>query len=157
MNDFEQLYSKYFSDVYKFILSMCKNQEIADDIVQETFFKVLKNNNKIDNVNNIKTWLCQIAKNTYFNYIAKNNKVIPINELELESDKNIEKDFLDKETSKSIHKILHKLDEPYKEVFYLRIFGSLTFKEIAEIFEKDENWARVTFHRSKLKIKEEIK
>lgn len=156
MNNFEQLYSKYFHDVYRFILSMCKNQSIADDIVQETFFKVLKNSNKIDSVKNIKAWLCEIAKNTYLNYIDKNKKTIPIEELELESDFSIENDFLNKEINKKIHKIVHKLDEPYKEVFYLRIFGNLSFKEIANIFEKDESWARVTFHRCKLKIKEEI-
>lgn len=156
MKEFEQLYFKYFSDVYKFILSMCKNRQMADDIVQETFFKVLKNKNKIDSINNVKTWICQIAKNTYFNHIEKNKKVISISELELESDKNTEKDIVDKITSKRIYKVLHKLDEPYKEVFYLRVFGNLSFKEIAEIFKKEENWARVTFHRSKLKIKGEL-
>lgn len=55
-----------------------------------------------------------------------------------------------------IHRLLHELSEPYKEVFMLRIFGDLSFKKIADIFGKTEGWARVTFHRSKLKIIEKM-
>lgn len=56
-----------------------------------------------------------------------------------------------------IYKILHKLEEPYKEVFWMRTFLELSFKEIAYLFEKTESWARVTYYRAKLKIKEAIK
>ena len=51
-----------------------------------------------------------------------------------------------------IHQILHDMKEPYKEVFTLRVFGELSFKQIAKLFGKTENWAAVTFHRAKLKI-----
>lgn len=64
---------------------------------------------------------------------------------------------MSKETVFEIHKILHELEEPYKEVFSLRIFGELSFKQIGELFGKTESWARVTFHRAKVKIREELK
>ena len=62
--------------------------------------------------------------------------------------------FFDKSEAFEIHKILHLLDEPYKEVFSLRLFSELSFAEIGEIFCKSESWARVTFYRAKNKIKE---
>lgn len=157
MNEFEKIYLTYFNDVYKFVLSMSKNNSVAEDIVQETFFKALKNINKLSNECSVKSWLFQIAKNTYFTYISKNNKNIALDSInDVATDTNIEKEFLNKEISKKIHKIVHKLKEPYKEIFYLRVFSGLSFKEIADIFDKEENWARQTFHRSKIMIKEEI-
>ncbi len=57
----------------------------------------------------------------------------------------------------SIYKALHCLEEPYKEVFSLRTLGELSFREIADIFEKSESWARVTYHRAKLQIRSMIK
>lgn len=72
------------------------------------------------------------------------------------SDENIEEQFADKETAYAIHKVLHKLSEPYKEVFWLRIFGELSFAQIGELFSKTESWARVTYYRAKIMIKEEL-
>lgn len=136
---------------------MSKNSVVAEEIVQETFFKALKNINSLTNECSVKSWLFQIAKNTYFTYISKNNKKITLDSLnDLANNSDIEQEFLNKETCKKIHKIVHKLKEPYKEVFYLRVFSGLSFKEIADIFDKKENWARQTFYRSKIMIKEEI-
>ena len=55
-----------------------------------------------------------------------------------------------------IHQALHKLPDPYREVFWLRAFGELSFAQIAALFEKTESWARVTYHRARLKLKEEL-
>ena len=56
----------------------------------------------------------------------------------------------------TIHKILHDLKEPYKEVFNLRVFGELSFEKIGEIFGKSPGWARVTYFRAKQKITEKL-
>lgn len=158
MNEFEKIYLEYFNDVYKFVLSISKNNSIAEDIVQETFFKALKSIDRLSNDSSVKSWLFQIAKNTYLTYISKGKKNITLDNIgDIANNIDIEREFLNKETSKKIHKIIHKLKEPYKEVFYLRIFSGLSFKEIADIFDKEENWARQIFHRSKIMIKEKIK
>ena len=62
----------------------------------------------------------------------------------------------DTDSALQIHMVLHELPEPYKEVFQLRVFGELTFAQIGMVFGKTENWARVTYHRARLKIKERI-
>ena len=100
-------------------------------------------------------WLCQIAKNTYFTYAGKQAKAA--GGQELSSGETMEEKLLTKETAFEIHKLLHNLPEPYKEVFSLRVFGELSFSQIGELFGKTESWARVTYHRARLKIKEELK
>ena len=64
----------------------------------------------------------------------------------------MEERLAERETVFAVHRILHELEEPYKEVFSLRTFGELSFRQIGELFGKTENWARVAYHRAKLKI-----
>jgi len=154
MSEFEKIYSEYFTDIYKFALSYCHNETVAEDIAQETFLKAIENIKNFKGDCTLKVWLCQIAKNTYFSYYKKNKKITE-QTIEL-TDDSFELKLIDKETAFEIHKTLHNLDEPYKEVFSLRIFSELSFAQIGELFKKTESWARVTFHRAKLKLKEEL-
>ena len=164
--DFEEIYNTYFRDVYLFVLAMSRDAEIAEEITQETFFKALKGADKFKHTCSVKTWLCQIGKNTYLTYLRK-RKHLAKNDSDssmLENidtahtdERNPETIILKKNEMLSIYKVLHCLEEPYKEVFTLRILGDLSFKEIGEIFERKEGWARVTYHRAKLKIQELIK
>lgn len=106
----------------------------------------------------IKVWLFQIAKNTYYSFLRKNNRAVPTETFDFETDnRNVEKDVIDKSESMRVHKILHTLPDPYKEVFSLRLFGELSYKEIGEIFGKTENWACVTYYRARKKINEKMR
>lgn len=157
LTDLENIYQEYFQDVYLFILSLSCNKNIAEEITQETFFKALK---KIDDFReecSIKVWLCQIAKNTYYTYLDNQKRISHENFEDRINDYTIENDLIDKESSLRIHKHLHHLNEPYKEVFMLRIFGELSFAQISQIFKKTESWARVTYYRAKQKIQTQIK
>ena len=158
--DFEEMYRLYFKDVYLFILAMSKSPDIAEEITQETFFKVLKNINKYRGECSVKTWLFQIAKNTYLSHIKKTKHQETedkISDSESSSQHSMESMCISKDEALSIYKVLHYLEEPYKEVFTLRTLGELSFREIGEILEKSENWARTTFYRAKLKLREELK
>lgn len=155
MIEFEEVYKRYFKDVYKYALSLTRDEHTAEEITQETFFKALKSIDQFDGRCKLYVWLCQIAKNTYFTNrqrVAKGNELI---EEPLTND-TLEDRLLDKESFFEIHKILHTLEEPYKEVFSLRAFGELSFRQIGELFGKTESWARVTYHRAKMKIKEDL-
>lgn len=157
MTEFSKIYEKYFQYVYKYTLSLCQDVAIAEDITQETFFKALKSIEKFSGKCKLQVWLCQIAKNTYFSYYEKEKKKSDedIGEVQIDT-KEIEKGLINNETAFEIHKLLHKLQEPYKEVFTLRTFGELSFAQIGELFGKTESWARVTYHRAKLKLKEDL-
>lgn len=157
MAEFESIYSQYFRDVYSFVLSLSRNEKVAEEITQETFFKALKSIDKFNGNCKINVWLCQIAKNTYFTYLDKQKRYDIDDIREKTSENSIEAMILNKEETFRIHKVLHCLDEPYKEVFTLRVFGELSFKQISQLFEKTESWARVTFHRAKQKIQSMLK
>jgi len=154
--DIDYVYEKYFTFVYKYLLSITHNVTIAEDLTQETFYKALKHLDTFNGKSKIETWLCQIAKNLYFNQYKKDLREKG-QTLDENASRNMENDLLLKESSFEIHKIVFKLSNPYKEVFSLRTFGELSFSQIGELFEKSESWARVTYHRAKLKIKEELK
>ena len=158
MNTIEELYNTYFHDVYLYMMSLSKSEEISEEITQETFFRAMKSLDKFEGKSSIKTWLCQIARNLFINHIKKQKRIsddeLPIDIPDVKADF-VEK-ISDNSEAVSIHKILHNLEEPYKEVFSLRVFSELSFKQIADIFGKTESWARVTFHRGKLKISEKL-
>lgn len=154
MTDFDKIYSEYFSAVYKFVLGLCRNPSLAEEITQEAFFKALKNIEKYNEKYKMSTWLCQIAKNTYYTYVKKRGRSVCLSGEADATD--LEGDFADRESAFLIHTALHTLKEPYKEVFHLRTFGELPFSQIGLIFGKTENWARVTYYRAKTMIKEEL-
>lgn len=152
--NFEELYDRFFRDVYLFILAMSKDPHIAEEITQETFFKALKEYRHFRGSCSVKSWLCQIAKNLYISDTRRKKPVHSETLDELPDASDVEEICIHKDDALSIYKVLHCLSEPYKEVFTLRVLGDLSYKEIAEIFGKQETWARVTYHRAKLKIQE---
>ncbi|MCF6464886.1 RNA polymerase sigma factor [Clostridium sp. Cult2] len=157
MTELESLYRAYFQDVYLYILSLSKDEHIAEDITSEAFIKAIKSIDTFKGTCDIRVWLCQIAKNCYFSYLRKNKKFIFTDkESDHANELNIDQLIISKEDSMKIHEILHKLKEPYKEVFSLRVFSELSFKQIASLFGKSENWACVTYHRARKKIQEEM-
>ena len=150
MTDFQEVYDLYFRDVYRYALSLCQNESLAEEITQETFYKALQKLDSFDGKGKVYIWLCQIAKNTYISFCRKDKYLdLDTDTTQLPSTGNIEDNFCDQETAFAIHKVLHTLEEPYKEVFSLRTFGELSFKQIAELFGKTETWARVTYHRAR--------
>lgn len=155
--DFENIYNQHFRDVYLFVLSLSRNETLAEEITQETFFKALKSIHQFKGNCKINVWLCQIAKNTYFSYLDQQKRFEPDDIAEKATENSIDKTFLIQEDAFRIHQALHDLDEPYKEVFTLRVFGELSFAQISQLFEKTESWARVTFHRAKQKIQNLLK
>ena len=154
MGDFEEVYNLYFRDVYKYALSLTRDTAMAEEITQETFFKALKSIDRFDGRCKLYVWLCQIAKNTHLSLCRRRKYEEALDEET--ADDGIEPDMIAREESLAIHRILHTMPEPYKEVFSLRTFGELSFAQIADLFGKTESWARVTYHRAKLQIKEKL-
>lgn len=157
MDNFEDIYKRYYKQVYFYMLKLCGDEDVAEEITQESFFKVLKKIDTFRGESSLQTWIMQIAKNSFYNYCRKNK--IDISELDdsASSEENIEAALIKKETALDIHLLLHKLEEPYREVFWMRTFGELSFKEIGRVHGKTESWARVTYHRAKQMIKEGFK
>ncbi len=155
--DYEKLYNLYYMQIYSYVVSIARNRELAEEITQNTFYKAISAKAKFKDKSNELTWLCSIAKNLYYDELRKNRHITDMSEIsELPSDENIERTVSDSDMAFRVHLVLHNLNEPYKEVFQLRVFGELPFAQIATIFGKSETWARVTYHRAKLKIQERM-
>lgn len=151
---FEKIYLEHFNAVHKYLLKLCRNAQTADEITSDTFFKAMRAIDSFDGKCDVRSWLCQIAKNSYFSYLKEEKRIVPLSGVPEKEDGELgmEERLADAEASIQILKALHSLQEPYKEVFQLRVFGELPFKQIAEVFGKTESWACVTYHRAKSKI-----
>ncbi len=159
MEPIEKIYESYYKDVYRFVLALSRNDHVAEDITQETFMKAIKAVDHFKGNCDVRVWLCQIAKNLFYTYRKKQTRQVDHAEEVVAGEAcqtDIVKDMVDKEQAIRIHHIVHSLEEPYKEVFHLRVFGELPFKEIAAIFGKTESWARVTYHRARILIMKEM-
>ncbi len=157
LEDFDQIYQNYFDPVYRYVLSLSQNPPLAEEITQETFFKALRSLDQFQGKSNLKSWLCAIAKNLWLSEQRKKN-VQPIDDAMPLADPSAgpEEAILRQDESMRIHRFLHHLDEPYREVFTLRTLGQLSFRDIGELFGKSENWACVVYHRARAKIKEKM-
>jgi RNA polymerase sigma-70 factor (ECF subfamily) len=155
--DFEQIYKEHFTDVYKYVLSISRDEAVAEEVTQETFFKAMQKINEFNGTCKIYVWLCQIAKNTYFSLYQKRKRYVSTVDEDIPTGIDIEADYLDKDASKRLHILLHNLDEPYKEVFTLRVFGELPFSQIGGLFGKTDSWARLIFYRAKKQLQEGMK
>lgn len=156
----EEALAAEYEAVYHYVLSLCRDDSLAQDLTQEAFLRAMKSSSQFRGNSSLYTWLCAIAKNQWLNHCRISNREVPLDSpLSLATDANssLEDKVIEKDTAMQIHLILHSMQEPYKEVFSLRVFGQLSFQEIAHLFGKTESWARVTHHRARKLINEQMR
>ena len=155
MQDIEQIYKEYFETVNKYLFCLTQNNDISEELTQETFYRAVKKINTYRGECKISVWLCQIAKNLWYDYCRKNKKLTNEDKIfNIQEMNTLEEKVISNDEKISLYKKMQNLDEKTREVMYLRITGELSFKEIGVILNKTENWARVTFYRGKNKLKE---
>lgn len=155
MKDIEEIYTAYALPVKKYVMTLCGSSALADDITAETFLKAVRN---IDSFHSgrMLTWLCAIARNTYLDYAnRKEYKNKPLDDVcgAASALSSPEEDYIKKDERLALYRYIQRLEPELRDVVYLRIFAELSFKEIGDILGKSENWTRVTFYRSKNKLK----
>ena len=158
MQDIAEIYKKYSEIVYKYVFCLTGNEDITEEIVQETFLVAVQDINKFKGKCKISTWLCQISKYIWYKKLKKQKlkQELPLDNMQnsLFIDESIEEEICIKEDKLQLFKKLQTLDEDTRNVMYLRILGNFEYSEIAEIMDKSSNWARVVFFRGKQKLKE---
>lgn len=154
MLDKDKIYGEYAELVFKYLLSLCRDEDTAEELTQETFYRAVKSAKRYDGTCKISTWLCQIAKHVWYQEIdkRKRKKTEVLKDTLLSKQSGLEESFCITEEKMQLMKDIHSLDEASKEVVLLRITGAFSFREIGEVCGKNENWARVTFYRAKQKI-----
>ena len=156
MESFEAVYEELFPQVYRYLLVLCGDRDLAEELAQETFFQAIQHIDSFRGDCKLYVWLCQIGKRKYLAGLRRQKRSGEMPDLERQpSPDQLEERLLDRESAMELHRRLHALPEPYREVFSLRVFGELSFGEIAQLFSRTESWARVTNRRARSKLKEE--
>lgn len=157
-------YERYANQIKRFLICLTADVELAEELMQETFYQAVKSIDRYDGSCKMSVWLCQIAKHLYYDYLKKQKHYRKVSLEQMmtfsiqlpSSEKNPEQQVLHQEKMKNILKQIENLPEPYQQIFLLRIFNELSFREIGEIFEKSENWARVSYYRAKEQLKSKL-
>ncbi len=152
----EKLYNAYCMRVFSYAMTMAGDRHLAEEITQETFFRAFKTQNSFRGDSDEITWLCAIAKNLFNDEKRRQGRAGAMPEDAVSREKGVEQTAVERDASFRVHQALHAMEEPYREVFELRVFGELSFQQIGQIFARTENWARVTFHRARMKLKERM-
>ena len=156
MTELEQLYRAYFSDVYLYLKRLTGDGHLAEDLTAETFLRAMRALPDYREQGTARTWLCQIAKNLYFDWCRRRRGQLPLEDLAdaalADPAPGPQAAAENRDETLRLHRLVHALPEPYKEVFLLRVFGELDFKQIGSVFGKTANWACVTFHRARQKL-----
>lgn len=157
MQDIEKLYEEYFETVNKYLFCLTHNNDISEELTQETFYRAVRKIDKYKGECKISVWLCQIAKNLWYDECRKNKRTINTREdclIDIQETNTLEEEVIANDEKMLLYKKMQLLDDNTREVMYLRLSGELSFKEIGIILNKTENWARVTFYRGKNQLKE---
>lgn len=154
--DLEEIYKNHANSVYRYLLSLTHDADVAEELTEETFYRAVYSINTYDGSCQIRVWLCQIAKHIWYQELAKKTKQT---HEELHEDipspsRSPEEAVLFHGHKMDLYKAIHQLSEPMREVVHMRISGEFSFAEIGEILGQSENWARVNFYRAKQKLME---
>lgn len=154
MLNMDSIYREYAQVVYKFLMSLCYEEDTAEELTQETFYQAVRCADKYDGTCKVSTWLCQIAKHLWYQELERRKKkgTAPLTKEIVSEKKALDEEICIKEEKMELFRKVHILDETSKEVVLLRVTGAFSFREIGELFGKNENWARVTYYRAKQKI-----
>ncbi len=142
--------------VFSYVMTLSGDRSLAEELTQETFYRAFTRQREFRGESDEVTWLCAIAKNLFADEKRRANRRGEIPEDLPDQAKSVAKTVEDQDSSFRIHMALHQLEEPHREVFELRVFGELSFREIGVIFGKTENWARVTYHRARIRLQERM-
>jgi RNA polymerase sigma-70 factor (ECF subfamily) len=156
MTDLDEVYSKFSGTVTSYLLRLCGNQQLAEELTQETFYQAVRCIGRFDGKSSISTWLCSIARHLYYDYLRKQKPTVPVTDT-IPSPEDFTDRIENRDQAMHAHRVLHTLEEPFREVFTLRTFCDLSHSQIAELFGKSESWSRVTYFRARQMLQKAIR
>ena len=156
MTDLDEVYSKFSGTVTSYLLRLCGNQQLAEELTQETFYQAVRCIGRFDGKSSISTWLCSIARHLYYDYLRKQKPTVPVTDT-IPSPEDFTDRIENRDRAMHAHRVLHALEEPFREVFTLRTFCDLSHSQIAELFGKSESWSRVTYFRARQMLQKAIR
>jgi len=155
MAQFTKIYETYARSVYRFLFALTGSEDLAEELLQETFYRAFLHIDRFEGRSSLYTWLCQIGKNAWLKECRRRGRQDSLEAL-TGSTPSAEQEVFHREEQRRIRQAVYGLEEPYKEVFILHAYGDVKLKDIAAAYGKSESWARVTYHRARTRILEEV-
>ena len=155
MEMIERIYRAYFTDVYRYCLRLTGDATLAEELTSDTFFAAMQSIDRFRGDCEVRVWLCEIAKNRFYS-LQRKRGTEPLDESLESKSPSPEQEAILHDDAARVNEIVHALPEPFKEVFLLRVYGEMPFEQIGKLFSKTANWACVTFHRAKTRVKNEL-
>ena len=146
----ENLFKKYYNEAKLYVLSLCHDQTLADDIVSEAFYKAFVSID--EEKDSFKYWLLKVCRKCYFDYVRKNKKNVELDS-ELRCDDDPADQLIKAEEYRALYHALSLLQPNYKEVLVLYYFEGMSVKEISAITGDSTDSVKVTMHRARQKLK----
>lgn len=162
---FEDVYQAYGTRVYRFLLTLTADESLAEELLQETFYQVFLHIDQFEGRSSLYTWICQIAKNAWCKEYKRKQRFVKLPDEETlylnkttehNTEHSMEEEVARKDQCRRIMAIVNQLEELYRDVFLLHVYGEIKLKEIAAAYGKSESWAKVTYLRAKKKILQEV-
>jgi len=132
---FGEIYEKFKVPLYRFCVRMISDSEEALDIVHDVFLKLYENINAIEPVSSLSSLLFKMARNKCLNFLRDRKTGVAIEQIELNSNPGIEKEFELKEIRERLQEVLNSMDDDYREILILREWSGLSYAEIAEVLD----------------------
>ena len=156
-DDLARQYAILSQIVYRYLLKLCQNPDIAEELTQETFYRAIKHINKFRGECELATWLCQIAKYAWYKYCkkAKSQTYTAFNELDYQIPDpapGVEEQCLEKMTIDQFYASVAQLNHELQQIIYLRLMG-FSFQEIGDKCGITEHNARIRYFRGMKKLR----
>ena len=156
VREMSDIYEEYSAMVRAFLLRMCHNDALADELTQETFYRAVKEWPRFRGDSSVTTWLCTIAKHLYWDALRKKTP-LSLETAPQPATPDFTEALAQRDRAMVAQRLLHGLAEPYREVFTLRTFCDLSHAQIAGLFGKSDAWARVTYYRARTMLADMMK
>ena len=157
MADLDGIYREHAETVYRFLLAKTGSADLAEELTQETFYQAVKSVGTYDGSCQMSTWLCGIARNVLFTHWKKQkHSALSLEEVPEPSADSAEEAVLGRLGQEIVLSAIHRLPEPGREILHLRLLGGLSFRQIGDILNQTETWARVNYYRAKQSLIKEL-
>lgn len=150
---FEQIYRAYFTQVYRYVLRLCGDEQMAQDVTADTFFRALTKLDSYREASSVSTWLCAIAKRTWLSKARRERRMVPTDPL---PDASVPDGMQARVEAAEAREAIDRLPPAMRDVFLMRVDGGMAFRDIGSLLGHTENWACVNYHRARERLRQEL-
>ena len=150
----------YKDGLILYLNGFVNNISIAEELMEETFFKIITKKPKFQAKHSFKTWLYTIGRNVAIDYLRRNSKQVNVSlddvEFYLQDEYELEKMYIVEERKIAVHRALKELHTEYRQVLWLLYFEGFSNTDAATVMKKNSRQMKNLLYRAKSALKSEL-